>query len=205
VLLMRLRGFSVGETAALLGLSYKSVEGLYTRARARVRLALGGLLAWIGLRLRRVASSRGEAAVATVAALLFAGPFWGGGAPLGNGFAHGGAHARPGAALGTAWHDPSGSPSGRGAAPGPNQWGSGERGRHAGGGPAPPPPGDHRTRVSVPLAVPAPQPVGGPDLLNTGITISYGPVQNLDPVGGVEKCMAQGGPKVSLTQDFCGN
>jgi RNA polymerase sigma-70 factor (ECF subfamily) len=42
VMLLRLAGLSVGETARTLGLSYKSVEGAYTRARARVRGWLGG-------------------------------------------------------------------------------------------------------------------------------------------------------------------
>jgi RNA polymerase sigma factor (sigma-70 family) len=70
VLQLQLSGLSVAEMAARLGISYKSVEGALTRARARVRLILGGLLAWVAERLRRLASSRGETAATTVAALL---------------------------------------------------------------------------------------------------------------------------------------
>ena len=85
VMKLRLVGLSVAETAVRLGISPKSVEGAYTRARARVRYLLGGLLGWLADRLRRMASTRGEAAVTTVAALLFAAPAWFGaaGVPLG--------------------------------------------------------------------------------------------------------------------------
>jgi RNA polymerase sigma-70 factor (ECF subfamily) len=76
VMLHRLAGLSVAETAARLGISAKSVEGAYTRARARVRFLLGAVLAWVMERLRRSASPRGEAVVNTVAALLLLGPGW---------------------------------------------------------------------------------------------------------------------------------
>jgi RNA polymerase sigma-70 factor (ECF subfamily) len=90
VMLLRLAGLTVAETAARLGISPKSVEGAYTRARARVRNLLGGLLTWLADRLRRMASSRGEAAATTVAALLFAAPGW-----LGVGDVSLGPHAAP--------------------------------------------------------------------------------------------------------------
>ncbi|HEV7678715.1 MAG TPA: sigma-70 family RNA polymerase sigma factor [Candidatus Dormibacteraeota bacterium] len=70
VLLLQLAGFSVAEVAGRVGISYKSVEGALTRARARVRLILGGLAVWVADRMRRAGSSRGEAAATTVAALL---------------------------------------------------------------------------------------------------------------------------------------
>jgi len=78
VILLRLAGLSVAETAARLGISAKSVEGAYTRARARVRYLLGAAFAWVMERLRRAASPRGEALATTVAALLLLGPGWGG-------------------------------------------------------------------------------------------------------------------------------
>jgi RNA polymerase sigma-70 factor (ECF subfamily) len=78
VMRLRLAGLNVAETATRLGISPKSVEGAYTRARARVRHLLGGLLGWLADRLRRMASTRGEAAATTVAALLFAAPGWSG-------------------------------------------------------------------------------------------------------------------------------
>ncbi len=53
VLLLRIRGLTVMETAERLGLSAKSVEGAYTRARARMRLLAGTVLAWLAERLRR--------------------------------------------------------------------------------------------------------------------------------------------------------
>jgi RNA polymerase sigma factor (sigma-70 family) len=203
VLLLRLTGFGVGETATRLGLSYKSVEGAYTRARARIRLALGGLLAWIAVRLRRVSSSRGEAAVATVAALLFAGPFWGG-APLGPPGGAGGAHIGHPPALAAAWPGPGAAPASRHSPSGPNGASGNGHGRSGDGGSSRPPVPSDRHSVSVPLIVPAPKPVGGPDILDTGITITYGPIKNLDPVGGVEDCIADG-PTISVTQDFCPN
>jgi RNA polymerase sigma factor (sigma-70 family) len=70
VLRLQLAGLSVAEIAARVGISYKSVEGALTRARARVRLILGSMLAWLAERLRRAGSSRGETAATTVAALL---------------------------------------------------------------------------------------------------------------------------------------
>ena len=76
VMLLRLSGLSVLETAQRLGLSYKSVEGAYTRARARVRVLLGGALAWLAARLRRLTLPSGEALASAVAVLFIAGPFW---------------------------------------------------------------------------------------------------------------------------------
>jgi RNA polymerase sigma factor (sigma-70 family) len=67
---LQLAGLTVAEIARRLGISYKSVEGALTRARARLRLILGGVVAWVAERLRRAGSSRGEAAATTVAALL---------------------------------------------------------------------------------------------------------------------------------------
>ena len=71
VMLLRLAGLSVAETARRLGISVKSVEGAYTRARARVRLLLGGILAWLLDRIRRTAS-RGETGVAAGTAVAMA-------------------------------------------------------------------------------------------------------------------------------------
>jgi len=76
VMRMRLSGLSVMETAKLLGLSHKSVEGMYTRARARVRLMLGTVLAWLTGKLRRAPSPRDEALVTAAAMLFFVGPLW---------------------------------------------------------------------------------------------------------------------------------
>jgi hypothetical protein len=44
-----------------------------------------------------------------------------------------------------------------------------------------------------------------PPLVNTTIAITWGPQHTLDPVGGIQRCVAQAGPRISLTQDFCGN
>ena len=77
VILLRLAGLNVAETARRLGISAKSVEGAYTRARARLRLLLAGAVAWVAARLRRLVSPHVElAAATTVAALLLAGPSW---------------------------------------------------------------------------------------------------------------------------------
>jgi RNA polymerase sigma-70 factor (ECF subfamily) len=76
VMRLRLSGLSVMETAKLLGLSHKSVEGMYTRARARVRLVLGTVLAWLAGKLRRAPSPRDEALVTAAALLFFASPLW---------------------------------------------------------------------------------------------------------------------------------
>jgi RNA polymerase sigma-70 factor (ECF subfamily) len=75
VMLLRLAGLSVAETAARLGISAKSVEGAYTRARARVRYLLGAAFGWLADRLRRSGSPGGEAAATVAAAaLLLLGP-----------------------------------------------------------------------------------------------------------------------------------
>jgi RNA polymerase sigma-70 factor (ECF subfamily) len=77
VMFLRLMGLDVAETAARLGISPKSVEGAFTRARARLRLLFGGLLGWLAGRLRRIASPHREVAATTAAALLLTGPPWG--------------------------------------------------------------------------------------------------------------------------------
>jgi RNA polymerase sigma factor (sigma-70 family) len=76
VMLLRLAGLNVAETAARLGISHKSVEGAFTRARARIRYLLGGLAGWVLERFRRTGSpgGGGMAAAATVAAFLLLGP-----------------------------------------------------------------------------------------------------------------------------------
>ncbi len=71
VILLRLAGLNVAETAGRLGISHKSVEGAYTRARARLRLLLGGALAWLLHRLRR-STPRGEVLAAAGAAMAMA-------------------------------------------------------------------------------------------------------------------------------------
>jgi RNA polymerase sigma factor (sigma-70 family) len=76
VMRLRLSGLSVLETAKLLGLSHKSVEGMYTRARARVRLMLATVLGWLAGKLRRAPSPRDEALVTAAAMLFFVGPLW---------------------------------------------------------------------------------------------------------------------------------
>jgi len=71
VLRLRISGWGVSDVARLLRLSYKTVEGAYTRARQHVRRGLESVLAWLGLR-RRLGMLPGEAsAVAGVAALVF--------------------------------------------------------------------------------------------------------------------------------------
>jgi RNA polymerase sigma-70 factor (ECF subfamily) len=76
VMLLRLAGLSVAEAAGHLGISVKSVEGAYTRARARIRNLLGGAFGWLADRVRRVASPHAEMAVVTATALLLAVPGW---------------------------------------------------------------------------------------------------------------------------------
>jgi len=74
VLLLRIGGLTVMETAERLGLSAKSVEGAYTRARARMRLLAGSMLAWLAERLRRATPTRRDATASTVAAVLLLAP-----------------------------------------------------------------------------------------------------------------------------------
>jgi RNA polymerase sigma-70 factor (ECF subfamily) len=196
VLLLRLRGLTVLETAERLGLSYKSVEGAYTRARARVRLLVGSVLAWLVERLRRAASSRGEATATTVAALLLLGPGWGNGhrpAP------QTGATALAPAAGGVI--APSEGPSRSPELPHRDRPGSVARAV------IPPPAAQALTRrrphdprddaiVGTPINVPG--------VLTTGIYIT-GPTDpsGITPVQDLQDCMARGGPWISLTYGPC--
>jgi RNA polymerase sigma factor (sigma-70 family) len=84
VMLLRLSGLNVAETAARMGISYKSVEGSYTRGRARMRHLLAVVVAGVVERLRRAASPGGEMAATTVAALLLLGGPGAGGAAAGE-------------------------------------------------------------------------------------------------------------------------
>jgi RNA polymerase sigma-70 factor (ECF subfamily) len=81
VMLLRLAGLNVAETAARLGISTKSVEGAFTRARARVRYLLGAMATGGCDRTRRMGSARGEVAATAVAVLLPAGSGWGSRSP----------------------------------------------------------------------------------------------------------------------------
>jgi len=204
---MRLRlvvGLTVAETARLLGVTYKSIEGTYTRARARIRAMLGGALAWLVARMRRLgAPQSGEplaAAAAVVVAVLLASPFWrhAVNAPRGSG---GGVAAAELAAGRPA------APSGGGSVPPGLRPGflvdcGGDHGRGGGQGD-----GHDRHPQTIfttgPISVPNPVGQGNqPPLISAGpLTISGGPVQNLDPVGGVERCLAQGGPTETIGPD----
>lgn len=68
VMLLRLAGLNVAETARRLGISVKSVEGAYTRARSRIRLLLAGIVAWVLERIRRH-STQGDMVAATTIAV----------------------------------------------------------------------------------------------------------------------------------------
>lgn len=204
VFLLRLAGLRVGEIARLLGLSDKAIEGAYARARARIRLAIGPALAWTSLRLRRITSSRGEVGVATLAALLLVGPFGTAarGATAGGGDDGDGGHRATLLATGGAgraaqqradWsRDHGGSITSGGGAAGSM------RGAPSGPGRTP------YALVIVPINVPGPS-KHDPPLVNTTIAITWGPQHTLGPVGGIQRCLAQAGPRISLTQDFCGN
>jgi len=204
VFLLRSAGLSPGEVARFLGLSYKSVEGAYTRARARIRMLLGGVLAWLATRLRRVNSSGGEAAaLATVAALLLVGPFFGGDARRSpaTGDHHDGDPSGGTAALWTAASQgrPT-SPDGSGGRPGRGGGGSGQHGGRPGDD------GQHPYAVIGVQHLVVPEPNGGdgqPPLVSTGLIITIGPIKS-DPVGATEQCLEQG-PTISVTDDFCGN
>ncbi|HXA28907.1 MAG TPA: sigma-70 family RNA polymerase sigma factor [Candidatus Angelobacter sp.] len=116
VMRLRLAGLSVAEAAARLGISVKSVEGAYTRARARVRYLLGAGFAWVADRLRRMAAPEREAVVTTVAALLLVGPSWAradcGGLPLpGGGSSPPGLQARGMAVAGDSGHRDGSAPT----------------------------------------------------------------------------------------------
>lgn len=204
VLLMRLHGFSVAEIAGLLGLSPKSVEGAFTRARARVRLIVGGALAWIADRIRRLTTwPCAETVAAAFVVVLTAGPLWG--------------HDTTGPAT-TLQIRPSGD------APAPVELGgdAGHRLAKASDGGSSEPIGrrdsataarnqggrnGHPYYFATPsLYVPAAPGPGGsrPPLISGGsIWISWGPQQTLDPVNGIQKCLAQGGPRIALQNGGC--
>ena len=180
VMLMRLSGLSPSETAQRLGLSYKSVEGAYTRARARVKLFLGGALAWLVARLRRLAAPGGEAFASAVAVLVIAAPLWhddgkagareaGGASPQllaaapGNRLVDGaGRHASPVSPDSSADHAAKNRSAGGGA--------TDEHGR----------PDDHTISFNTgPVSVP--NPTGGGDPNNTLIYVGGVGVSNLGP------------------------
>jgi RNA polymerase sigma factor (sigma-70 family) len=203
VMRMRLAGLSVGETARLLGVTYKSIEGTYTRARARIRLVLGTALAWLLDRLRRTPHQPGEAFAAAVAVLFFAAPFWHQDAGVG-----GGSSDRTTPVLASQALAPQQQP---GVGPSVLVWpGSAVAGElHASSrasddgrrGHEPP----RETYVSTPpTVIPDPRGGGQPPLLYVGgVTVTGGPVQDIDPVGGVERCLAQGGPSLNPEHGGC--
>jgi hypothetical protein len=201
VLMLRLAGLSIQETARLLGLSAKSVEGAYTRARARVRLIGGAVLAWLAERARRVSSPRTEAFFAAVAVLFFAGPLWPGAADLaqaphrGVGSAAAALRVRPGAATGDASTARTVGQARAGAAAATSSW-------HGGGGG-----GDGRRPVAQfstgPINVPVPNPTNPKPLLTFWggpVTVTVG---QPSPVTDIEKCLQEGGPRVSVSNGGC--
>ena len=199
VLLLRLTGLSAVETARMLGLSAKSVEGAYTRARARVRLIVTGALMWLADRLRRTTSPHGEAFAAAVAVLVLVSPFW-----------HRGVDSspptpRPGAlsAMVTSGRGAGGDDAGGPAAGGAVQ--VSRDGRPAGGDEHHEGSSHGPDQVVVPtprFTVPNPAaPPGSPPLLQAGgLTITYTPG---DPVGDTERCLQNGGPRISLSNGGC--
>lgn len=200
VMTLRLAGLSVLETARLLGVSVKSVEGAYTRARARVRLIVGAVLAWIAERTRRIASPRGEAFAAVVAALVLLGPFAGNGtAALPHASGHGVlglAASNPAPGNGVAGAPPRGDGRHLGTLPG---GGRTDPASSPGGG------GDQKQNYLVntgPISVPIPDPTSPQRPIFYG-----GPVQiyvtGVDPVGEIEYCLANGGPAISLSNGGC--
>lgn len=200
VMLLRLSGLSVMETAKLLGLSYKSVEGMYTRARARVRLTLGAVLAWLSGKLRRASSPRGETLAAAVAVFFLAGPLWHNVQPGVEVARVPAASIHPVAAGGGNGHNGggSGAPHAVLAAqrdrPGDRASGAGHSG-----------PDHHRQPpffTTGPVSLPEPTgPSGQPPLIYFGgITVSGNPPD--DPVGYAERCIERG-YTVSVTYGGC--
>lgn len=201
VLLMRLSGLSVTETAERLGVTYKSIEGAYTRARARVRLILGSALGWLAVRLRRTPHQQAEAFAASIAVLLFAGPLWHQGADA-SGKAGGRtvpiAASRSVAAPQPRVGTPSSGPQVRSVLVGVPHGAS----RSAGGsgdGHKPPP---HTVIDTGPITVPNPTGNNQPPLFSgPGPAITWD--GTLDPVGGIERCLDQGGPRIALYNGGC--
>ncbi len=199
VMLLRLSGLSVLETAKLLGLSYKSVEGAYTRARAHVRAALMGGLAWLLDRMRRVAVPRDQAIVAAAALLFFASPAWLHRGP--DGAASPPAVANAPATLRATSVDTASTPgadASHGRA-GHDQPASDVRANAArGGGPGrqhqPPP-----TIVGTgPLTVEGPNGGNGkpPLIYFGGVSVTGSPEP--DPIGAFEACIENGGPNLKV-------
>src|SRR5947209_3602773 len=82
--LVRRSDLDPARVRARLGISYKSVEGSYTRGRALIRHLIAVVVAGLVDRLRRAASPGGEMAATTVAALLLLGGPGAGGAAAGE-------------------------------------------------------------------------------------------------------------------------
>jgi RNA polymerase sigma factor (sigma-70 family) len=205
VLLMRLSGLSVSETAERLGVTYKSIEGAYTRARARVRLILGSALGWLAFRLRRAPHQPGEAFAAAAAVLFFLAPFWHHGAD-----AEGGSRGRTSmvsASRAVLAPQPQGEVRSPRVRPGPAVAAELRVGTLAPGGGG----GDghdpkSKTYVSTsPIVIPDPRGDGNPPLLYVGPFTVTGPssLQEIDPVHRTQQCLAQGGPAINLEHGGC--
>lgn len=69
VLMLRAQGAGAAEVAGELGLSYKSAESAYTRARRKMRAAAAATVAMVGLAARHVLSGPSTASAMCVAAL----------------------------------------------------------------------------------------------------------------------------------------
>ena len=192
VMVLRIMGFSVGDTAHELGVSYKSVEGTYARARQRLRNMLRDTIAAIASVGRRL-SFPGNEAVAGVAALVFAMHGLVGRVPAT--VPEGGALAWAGSAADGDTHGDIRplQPDRIGLRAAPSQLA-------AAVAPAPsgPPPGSrgHDGRISVttgPVSGPPTDGPGSPPLVYFGgITINHDPTP-IDPVGIVEWCFLEGG------------
>lgn len=203
VLLLRVSGMSIAETARHLGVTQKSVEGAFTRARARLRILVGGALAWVAARLRRAPSQSGEAIAAAVAVLLFVSPLWhhdgaGGVGPRGAApqtLRTAPAFSAQGGTRAPATAGPLPGVLALRARPGGSANDGGERGRQT----APMVIGTGSIRVNPP-----PSDQGTvPPIYFGGVGITWGPNQSIDPVNGIEKCLQQGGPEISLSHGGC--
>ena len=199
VMRMRLAGLSIAEMSKLLGLSTKSVEGATTRARARIRLMVGGAVAWLVERMRRASSPRGEAFAAVVAVLLFAGPLWhhasdGPAAMARPAATHDGAPAAGDAPTGATLAASVSVGHRGGTAPG----GEGQDTGHGNGGLGD---GRHLEFSTGPINVPNPVDPQAPPL------IWVGPLQvwQQGPSGldAIQQCLAQGGPRISVSNGGC--
>lgn len=194
VLRLRIQGFGVADAARLLRLSYKTVEGAYTRARQHVRKALQGLIGWLGLR-RRLLLPPGEAtAMAGIAGLFLIVPLVHG--LFGDYHDQGSPPASRGSVAAVHQGGGLGESSGGTNAAQPNPWSDrdGPDAHRGGGGEGHGRPGqdDGKTTIGTPIEIDSPPQAPGPPIVSWGVSISgLPPDVSTDPsvvIGGLQHC-----------------